>query len=295
MQTPHKHTNKEESNNFLRGALAWHGSVTPRILLSVCIVGIYAFGLAWIDGHYYNLPHFAVTPFEYTGAVLGLLLVFRTNAGYDRWWEARKLWGGIVNQSRNLLIMTSSYGAGNKEWQEEMSKWIVTFSFAMKESLRLQKNFDDLTDLLNSNEIAQLQQAQHAPLFAANKIATLLESARFKQQLNHWTFAEFEKQRSLLIDYLGGCERILKTPIPLVYAIKIRRFILLYLVLLPFSLIDKTGLMTAPISILVAYPLFSLDRIGIELQNPFAIKNLSHLPLQTICDGIKNVALSLKN
>lgn len=295
MQTLHKHSNQEEPNNFLRGALAWHGSVTPRILLSVCVAGIYAFGLAWIDAHYYNLPHFAVTPFEYTGAVLGLLLVFRTNAGYDRWWEARKLWGGVVNQSRNLLIMTSSYGAGNKEWQQEINKWIVAFSFSLKESLRLQKNFDDLSDLLNSNEITQLQQAQHAPIFVANKIASLLELARFKQQLNHWTFVEVEKQRSLLIDYLGGCERILKTPIPLVYAIKIRRFILIYLVLLPFSLIDKAGLMTAPIAILVAYPLLSLDRIGLELQNPFAIKNLSHLPLQTICDGIKNVALSLKN
>lgn len=295
MQTLHKHTNQEEPNNFLRGALAWSGSVTPRILLSVCVVGIYAFGLAWIDANYHNLPHFAVTPFEYTGAVLGLLLVFRTNAGYDRWWEARKLWGGVVNQSRNLLIMTASYGTGNAAWQQEISKWIVAFSFTLKESLRLQKNFDDLTDLLNPNEIAQLQQAQHAPVFAANKIASLLELARFKQQLNHWTFAEFEKQRILLIESLGGCERILKTPIPLVYAIKIRRFILIYLVLLPFSLIDKAGLMTAPIAILVAYPLLSLDRIGLELQNPFAIKNLSHLPLQTICEGIKNIATTLKN
>jgi putative membrane protein len=295
MQTLHKHTNKEESNNFLRGALAWHGSVTPRILLSVILTGIYAFGLAWIDANYHNLPHLAITPFEYTGAVLGLLLVFRTNAGYDRWWEARKLWGGVVNQSRNLLIMTSSYGSENKQWQHEMSKWIVAFSFSLKESLRLQKNFDDLTDLLTADEITQLQQAQHAPIFAATKIAALLELALFKQQLNHWTFSEFEKQRSSLIDYLGGCERILKTPIPLVYAIKIRRFILIYLLLLPFSLIDKAGLMTAPLVILVAYPLFSLDRIGLELQNPFAIKNLSHLPLQTICDGIKNVALSLKN
>jgi putative membrane protein len=191
--------------------------------------------------------------------------------------------------------MTSSYGSENKQWQHEMSKWIVAFSFSLKESLRLQKNFDDLTDLLTADEITQLQQAQHAPIFAATKIAALLELALFKQQLNHWTFSEFEKQRSSLIDYLGGCERILKTPIPLVYAIKIRRFILIYLLLLPFSLIDKAGLMTAPLVILVAYPLFSLDRIGLELQNPFAIKNLSHLPLQTICDGIKNVALSLKN
>lgn len=295
MQTLHKHTNQEEPQNFLHGALAWHGSVTPLILLGVLLTGLYAFGLAWIDAHYYKLPRFAVTPFEYTGAVLGLVLVFRTNAGYDRWWEARKLWGGIVNQSRNLLIMTANYGSGHPEWQSEMRKWIVTFSFSAKESLRLQKDFADLADLLTAEEITQLQQAPHSPVFAANRIAQLLELARYKQILNHWIFAEFEEQRSLLIDYIGGCERILKTPIPLVYAIKIRRFILIYLTLLPFSIIDEAGFIAAPITILVAYPLLSLDRIGIELQNPFAIKNLSHLPLQTICDGIKNVALTLKN
>ncbi len=295
MQTLHKHTNQEEPNNFFRGALSWQGSVTPRILVSVLVTGLYAFTLAWIDAHYYKLPHFAVTPFEYTGAVLGLLLVFRTNAGYDRWWEARKLWGGINNQSRNLLIMTTSYGSGHPDWQQDMKKWIVAFSFATKESLRLQKNFDELTDLLTPEEIAQLQQAQHIPIFAANKIATLLETARFKQILNHWIFTEFEAQRSLLIDYVGACERILKTPIPLVYAIKIRRFILIYLTLLPFSMIHEAGLMTMPITILVAYPLLSLDRIGLELQNPFAVKNLSHLPLQTICEGIKNIATTLKN
>ncbi len=292
---PHKHSNKAEPDNFLRGALAWHGSVTPRILLGVIVASLYALSLAWVDAHYYQLPRFAVTPFEYTGAVLGLLLVFRTNAGYDRWWEARKLWGGIVNQSRNLLIMTTHYGAGNTLWQQEMCKWIVSFSFSSKELLRSEKNFADLSDLLTADEIAQLQQAPHAPLLTAHKIAALLETAHFKQQLSPWILTEFDEQRSLLIDYVGACERIVKTPIPLVYAIKVRRFILIYLLLLPFSIIDKAGLMAAPIIILVAYPLLSLDRIGLELQNPFSIKNLSHLPLQTICESIKAVANTLKS
>jgi putative membrane protein len=294
MQSLHKHSNQEEPSNFLIGALAWHGSVTPRILFSVIVTGLYTFALAWIDAHYCKLPRFAVTPFEYTGAVLGLVLVFRTNSGHDRWWEARKFWGGIVNQSRNLLIMTASYGTNNQAWQQEMRKWIISFSFAAKESLRLKKDFDDLTDLLNADEITQLQQAPHMPNFVAHKIASLLESARFKQQLPELIWIEFEKQRSLLIDYIGGCERILKTPMPLVYAIKVRRFILIYLLLLPFSFLNEAGLYSPLIAILVAYPLLSLDRIGFELQNPFAIKNLSHLPLDTICQTIKNNGLALK-
>ena len=81
---------------------------------------------------------------------------------------------------------------------------------------------------------------------------------------------------------------------PLVYVIKVRRFILIYLLLLPFSLIDEAQVMSPFIAVLVAYPLLSLDRIGLELQNPFAVRNLSHLPLDSICNTIKNNALALK-
>jgi putative membrane protein len=291
----HKHTNREEHDNFLRVALMWRGSVTPRILFGVLIMAIYTYSLIIIDEQYYKLPHFEITPFEYTGAILGLVLVFRTNAGYDRWWEARKLWGGIVNQSRNLLIMVWQYSAENPQWREEISKWIITFSFATKESLRLQKDFNELTDILSEQEITELKNANHSPVYVASKIAQLLNQARHKQTIDLFSFQEMEKQRGILIDHLGGCERILKTPMPLVYAIKTRRFILIYLLLLPFSLINPVGLMAICITVLVAYPLLSLDRIGYELQNPFAIKNLSHLPLETICMGIKSVGVDMMN
>lgn len=290
-----KHTNREEYDNFLRVALMWRGSVTPRILISVFVVAIYTYSLIIINEQYYKLPHFEITPFEYTGAILGLVLVFRTNAGHERWWEARKLWGGIVNQSRNLLIMVWQYSADNPQWRKEISKWIIAFSFVTKESLRLQKNFDDLKDILSEQEIIELENAQHSPVYVSSKIAELISQARNKNIIDLFAFQEIEKQRSSLIDHLGGCERILKTPMPLVYVIKARRFILLYLLLLPFSLISSVGLMAIFITVLVAYPLLSLDRIGYELQNPFAIKNLSHLPLESICLGIKSIGLEILN
>ena len=286
-------SNQQESPGFLRGALAWRGSVTPRILLGVLAVACYTLLLALIDLHFYKLPELAVTPFEYTGAVLGLVLVFRTNAGHERWWEARKLWGGIVNQSRNLLLMTWHYGPDDRQWRQDMNKWIVAFAFALKEALRQQKNLDDLKPLLTEAEIAELRHARHMPMFISGKIAALLEQARTRHWVEVIVFSQFEEQRGLLIDHLGGCERILKTPMPLVYAIKTRRFILIYLLLLPFSLIAEAGLMSAFIALLVAYPLLSLDRIVWELQNPFSEQNLSHLPLEMICDGIKSNAAIL--
>jgi putative membrane protein len=287
--------NREEHANFFLGSIAWRGSVSPRIAPAAIIAAIYSFILAFVDVHkYYDLPHLSVTPFEYTGAVLGLVLVFRTNAGHDRWWEARKLWGGIVNQSRNLLVMVWHYGPKNQQWREEISKWIITFSFATKESLRHHKNFDALNDILTQEDIKQLQETAHLPLFVSCKIADLLQKARNEYGLEMLVFTECEEQRGILIDHIGSCERILKTPMPLVYAIKTRRFIFTYLLLLPFSLINEIGLFTPIVVLLVAYPLLSLDRIGLELQNPFSKRNLSHLPLDTICDSIKNHALVIR-
>ena len=280
------HSNKDESPGFLRGALMWRGSVTPRILPTLLLMSCYPSLLVVLD-YWQPLPHLDVTPFQYTGVVLGLVLVFRSNTGHERWWEARKLWGGINNQSRNIVIGALNYGFQEGFWREEIVKWTITFSFAVKESLRNGHNFDNLSDLLNGQELEELSSAVHKPLFVAGKIAALLEHARFRQQIDGFTFQVLEGQRILLIDYLGGCERILKTPMPLVYAIKTRRFILLFLLLLPFSLIAKAGFSSIFIFFLVAYPLLSLDRIGIELQNPFDTKNLSHLPLHTICDTIK--------
>jgi putative membrane protein len=285
---PHSISNKEEYKSFLRAALAWRGSVTPRILLGVLATGLYTFGLSWVNLHVYRLPHFAVTPFEYTGAVLGLVLVFRTNSGHDRWWEARKLWGNIVNQSRNLLLMAWNYGSNDKQWRDEMTKWIIAFSFATKESLRQQQNFDDLKDVLSDSEIGELRDAPHMPVFVSNRIAALLSRARTHQMLSDIVFLAFENQRAALIDSVGGCERILKTPMPFVYVIKAKRFILIYLLLLPFSLFDLMTHNSVLIALLVAYPLLALDRIGLELQQPFSTSSLSHLPLEAICEGIKN-------
>ena len=294
------HSNKDESQGFLRGALMWSGSVTPRIFSSLLLMTIYCLSIVAVDQYWRPLEHLDVTPFEYTGVVLGLVLVFRTNAGHERWWDARKLWGGIVNQSRNLVVGALNYsevlntdGSQESAWHKDIVKWTIAFSFAAKESLRNSNNFDDLTDLLSAQDIKALKSAPHKPLFVASKIASLIQQARDNHYIDGFVFMELERQRILLIDHIGACERILKTPMPLVYAIKSRRFILIFLLLLPFSLIEKLGFSAGFIFFLVAYPLLSLDRIGIELQNPFNTKNLSHLPLHSICDTIKLNCLAL--
>ncbi len=276
------------NNNFFRSAIAWQDSITKKILPLVFIFTLYSFIIALIFDEWYDAD-FEIGPFEISGAFIGLLLVFRVNAGYDRWWEARKLWGGIVNQSRNLAIAAHNYGPQDVQWQKQMAVLIAAFSHATRQQLREEKDPFEFKFL--DNDLQQdLLLSSHMPNTISNRIAFLLEDYRQKTAMDGFAFLQIDKERALLIDHMGACERILKTPIPLVVDIKIRRFLFIFLLWIPFLLIQKVGIFCPLMMLIIAYPLLGLDQIGIELQNPFRKKNLSHLPLNDICNNIqKNV------
>lgn len=284
---------------FWREAFTWHGSATPHAIPHVLAFGGFAAAVWWLSGYFEATWHIRlaleVGPFELAGAVLGLLLVLRTNAGYDRWWEARKLWGGIVNQSRNLAISALSYGPADARWREQIVRWTAAFPHVARCSLRDDAPDSQVLELVGPDQTEQLRRANHMPSYVAMRLATLLQEAMTEHQLDRFAFLQIDKERAALIDHLGGCERILKTPLPLAYSIKIRRFIVLFLTLLPFALLQRvhqTWLIPF-LTMLVAYPLISLDQIGDELQNPFSKTNLSHLPLDSISATIENNLRSL--
>src|SRR5262245_5917936 len=114
-------------HSFWREAFALRGSITPHVLPHVLIFGLIAAAVsveAWLAEWLFQIRlGLEVAPFELAGAALGLILIMRTNAGYDRWWEARKLWGAIVNQSRNLAIGGLSYGPADPAWRERLVRW----------------------------------------------------------------------------------------------------------------------------------------------------------------------------
>ncbi len=284
-------TNQEEAKNFFRTAIAWKGSVTPRVLPRVAVAAVYSLGVVVLSTFFPDFT-FSITPFEYSGAVLGLLLVLRVNAGMDRWWEARKIWGSIVNQSRNLAIIGYEYTPTERQDKVHFLRWVASWPHVMRESLRKENSLVEVENLLGGNNAKSIRSAGHMPTFVGSRIAQLLFEMRTKG-LNDFSFQCAERERALLIDAIGACERIRNTPIPFVLAIKVRRFILLFLLLLPLALVDRLGWLTPLVVCLAAYPLFSLDEIGAELQNPFSPRNLSHLPLGSICSTIERNVLSV--
>ncbi|BBH53149.1 bestrophin family protein [Fluviispira sanaruensis] len=275
--------NQHEKKSFFKTAVTWNGSVTPVVIHRVAFLMLYAYIASAVE-KLYPISTFPISPFQYTGFALGVLLVLRLNAGLDRWWEARKLWGNIVNQSRNLAIMIKVH-CKNEEEKKKILNYIAAWPYVIMNSLRNDLSTTKLNKFLTQEDLVQISQHPHRPSFIAIKLDEFFQKS-LSHEINSFVYHLLQNERLLLLNSVGACERIASTPIPFVLAIKIRRFILMFILLLPFCMNDKTNMYSAIIVGLVSYPLLSLDEIGVHLQNPFSMKSLSCLPLDNICDRI---------
>lgn len=289
----HAQSNPPEGATFWRDALAWQGAITPLLLPRIVGFGLYAVGVVLAHG---IAGWRGIDPIHlgYTGGLLAVLLVLRTNASHERWWEARKLWGGIVNQSRNLAIKAVEHGPDDPRWTQAAVRAAAAFCHACRLSLRAQRERQALDRVLDDERLAtRIVQARHMPTAVAGRVAELLQQARAAQAIDGFVFLAIEREMARLIDHVGGCERILRTPLARVHAIKLRRFILLYLLWLPLALASSSLWISPVATMLVAYPLLAIDQIGHELENPFSQARASHLPLDAICEVIEKDLLAL--
>jgi putative membrane protein len=280
--------NISEHSSFFKNAIALEGSVTPKVIGKVLLVMLYALVISLV---HLRFPNFIIPmgPLEYGGLGMGLILVFRVNAGYDRWWEGRKIWGNVVNHCRNLSMILMHYTLHDEHflWQIKICRYIIAFPWLMKNHLRNETHIEEVKNILDNETYRALSESSNPILSLSNLIAKELNDARLHHGLDDFAFLRAEETRCLLVDALGGCERILKTPMPYAMAIKSHRFIAFFLLTLPLALITVSNIFITPIiSGLVGYALLSLDRIAVELQNPFSEANLSHLPLSKICTTI---------
>lgn len=278
--------------SFWHEAFALRGAATARVLPRTLVFAVVAGVVAFLHR---SAPWLAVRSdvMEASGLVLGLLLVFRTAAGYDRWWEARRLWGEIVNQSRNLVVAALAYGPADRTWREDVARWVAAFAHVTRGTLRDRRSLPEVAALLGEAEAALIANAEHMPSYVAGRIARLLQRARDDHGLDPFAFLQIDRERAALVDHVGGCERILKTPIPKVYSVTIRRFVVIYLFALPFALAAPLGLLSPAYAVFIAYPILTLEQIGAELQNPFVSRSLSHLDLEALCLTIETNVRSL--
>jgi putative membrane protein len=218
------------------------------------------------------------------GGALGLLLVFRTNASYDRFWEGRKLWGGIVNETRNLARQASVLLAGNPQLVRDIVMATIAFPYAAMLRLR---GMDHATATATvPADIAALLVDRRTPLAVSQRITALVDQARAAGLITDVQQMMIDQNTQLLIDYIGGCERIHSTPLPYAYAVHLRRAMIIYCFTLPFALVAKFGWDTIVATLLISYIFFGIEEIGVEIEDPFGTDE-NDLPLEEICANIE--------
>jgi ion channel-forming bestrophin family protein len=279
-----------ERRKWFKLAATIQGSVLPRIIIKVLCYG--GFGLLVSILYAAKMPVSAkalggLIP----SIVLGLLLVFRTNTAYERFWEGRKIWGSIVNDIRNLSrliwVAIGENSPMDRQEKEQALNLLVAFAIATKLHLRSQLVDDSIARLISPLQFAKLQVSGNPPLEIAFWISDYLQLQHEQGQISLYQMNQLQNILSGMVDMLGSCERILRTPIPLAYAIHLKQLLLIYCVLLPFQIVEDLKWLTAPSMMLISFTLFGIEAIGVEIENPFGT-DPNDLPLDTICNTIQN-------
>lgn len=218
--------------------------------------------------------------------VISMLLVFRTNTAYDRWWEGRKLWGALVNSSRNLSIkLNAILGPGEDDDKKFFRRIIPLYAAVLSRHLQSEQTRLAL-DTEEHDEINKLDNSAHLPNQIASliykRITKLYEEGRLKGDQLIVINQEFQT----FTDVCGACERIKNTPIPFSYSVFLKKFIFFYVMTLPLSFVFSLGYITIPVVAFIFYVLASLELIAEEIEDPFG-NDANDLPTQKISENIK--------
>lgn len=261
-------------------------SVLPRVLLCA------GFGLFISGLHSLGYPvSWPVLSSIVPSLVLGLLLVFRTNTAYDRFWEGRKLWGQMVNTARNLArqiwVTVAVRGERDRATKQQALYLLVAFAFATKQRLRNQPLNHELRKFVTPDQYDHLQQMNNPPLQIAFWLSDYLQMQTHQNGLNPYQLQSMIDLLNSMVNALGGCERILRTPLPLAYSIHLKQLLMIYCLALPFQVVREIGWWTAPIVGLVSFTVFGIEEIGLEIENPFDC-DPNDLPLDELCRTMQN-------
>lgn len=278
---------KYNPKNWYRLIFALHKSDTLRILwkeiLYIAALSIVMAFLVMEYGSHIEVLDRLTAVYSLVGFVISLLLVFRTNTAYDRWWEGRKKWGCLVNDTRNLAIKLSTI-LKDKEDEDFFKRMIPNFVYATKEHLRQGVHFEELE--LTTEELAEISKKVHVPNEITRRMYDRVAELKKKGHISEEEFIVLDKNLNALLDNLGGCERIKNTPIPFSYMIFLKKFIIMYVTTLPLAFVSTFGYFAALISTFVFYVLVSMEVLAEEIEDPFGMDD-NDLPTDGLSEKIR--------
>lgn len=262
-----------------------------KLTVPILLVSLYSLIIVIIDLHVLNMVEQDKASkisvmHSLLGFVISLLLVFRTNTAYERWWEGRKHWGALVNCSRNMSIRIGSLLNDNSEELEHFKKLIINFPFALKNHLRNVSSMGE-SELDERFHIKELKSHKHVPQYISNQFYERLVTLNRSGKINTEQFISITYDWQQWMEICGACERIRNTPIPFSYSVFIKKFLFVYIFTLPIAYAPMLGYYTIPIIAFVFYVLTSLELIAEEIENPFGT-DANDLPLDEISKNIRS-------
>jgi putative membrane protein len=220
------------------------------------------------------------------GIVLGLFLVFRTNSAYDRWWEGRRLWGALVNSTRNMALKLNACVGSDASERRWWAMMIPNFVIATKEGLRQGVRMQEL-EMPDDAAAKEIEASKHRPNIISSLMYRRLNDLYKNGTVTGDQLINLDKEQKDLIDWMGACERIRNTPIPYSYSMYVKKFIFIYIFTLPFAFVTSTGYMTVPIVLIIAYVILSVELIAEEIEDPFG-RDVNDLPTDELCIKIRD-------
>lgn len=255
----------------------FHKADTVRKLMPLIIgICIYSAIIAWLELEYWKLSdkdYVRNIPVMHSllGFAISMLLVFRTNTAYDRWWEGRKLWGSLVNNSRNLAIKLNAILPPEEKAQRSFFRKIIpAYAYALHNHLRREQTRIELFDEEEHKHLfSKIDTEKHIP----NQIAMLMfqhiQQLHKEGKISGEQLIFLNSELQSFTDICGACERIKNTPIPFSYSVFIKKFIFVYVMTLPFGYVFQLGFYVIPVVAFIFYVLASLELIAEEIEDPF--------------------------
>jgi ion channel-forming bestrophin family protein len=289
---------QEKRYSWLRLLFRYRGTALARMRGRFVITTLLAIVVTVIDLHIgYFHADLTTVPLTLMGLALSIFLGFRNNTSYDRFWEARKLWGSLVNTSRTMtrqiltLVMEPKEASSTEKdeiaaFQREMVHRLVAYVHALKHHLRDQDRVEDLAPMISNEEIEGLRKESNRPIAILQRQGDRFCEAYRKNWIHPQHLPVLEQSLISLTDIQGGCERIKNTPIPLSYTSLIHQIVAIYCIALPFGLVKTVGAFTPIVVTIVAYAFYGLDAIGDEIENPFGL-DANDLPLSSLSTMIE--------
>lgn len=268
----------------LRGSIL--GDIWKPLLFSIAVATV----ITLIGGRILGVKvHLDVAPFTLIGMTLAIFLGFRNNVCYERYWEARRLWGDLAVACRNLARQASTLMApppSEPEAARALVYRVIAIAHAMRHELRGSSLAADLQPLLDGDTLRRVCAARSPTTALIAETARQLQGCREQGWINPVLAPVMETQLAAMSAALAGCERIKTTPVPFAYTLLMHRTIFVYCVLVPFGLLDSCGMATPLIAAVLAYTFFGLDAVGTQIEEPFGTQPYA-LPLAAVCRTIE--------